>query len=40
METARLVCKDHGDDERYTLAYTRNPQPAGSLPSLFAGLSG
>ncbi len=39
METARLVFEEHGDEERYALAYSRDPQPAGSLPGLFAGLS-
>ncbi len=39
MDTARRVFEEHGAEERYTLAYTRVPQPAGSLPDLFAGLS-
>ena len=39
METARLVFEEHGADERYTLAYTRDPQPAAPLPGFFTGLS-
>ena len=40
METARRVFEEHGGEERYTLAYTQDPQPAGSLPDLFNGLAG
>ena len=39
METARRVFEEHGAEERYTLAYTRDPQPVQLLPDLFAGLT-
>ena len=39
MERARLVFEDHGDDERYTLAYTAAPQPATQTTDLFEGLA-
>ncbi len=39
MDRARLVFEDHGDDERYTLAYTTQPQPAAQTSDLFAGVT-
>lgn len=39
MDRARLVFEDHGDDERYTLAYTTEPGPATQSTDLFAGLA-
>ena len=39
MDRARLVFEEHGDEERYTLAYTREPQPATLTADLFVGLS-
>ena len=39
METARLVFEDHGDTERYVLAYTATPQPATQTTDLFAGVT-
>lgn len=36
--TANLVFKDHGDAERYTLAYTTDPGPARQTTSLFDGV--
>ncbi len=39
MDTARLVFEEHGSEERYALAYTTDPQPAGPLADLFTGLS-
>lgn len=39
MERARLVFEDHGDDERYVLAYTSAPQPAGQTTDLFDGVT-
>lgn len=38
METARRVFEEHGAEERYTLAYTEEPQPAGPLADLFTGI--
>lgn len=38
LETARLVFQDHGDQERYTLAYTTDPQPARQTTDLFEGV--
>jgi len=38
MDRARLVFEDHGDDERYVLAYTTEPQPASQTTDLFAGV--
>lgn len=40
METARLVFDEHGEEERYTLAYTREPQAAALTTDLFAGIRG
>ena len=39
METARLVFEDHGDQERYLLAYTTDPQPATQTTDLFDGVT-
>ena len=39
MERARLVFDDHGDEERYALAYTTDPQPATQTTDLFAGVT-
>ncbi len=39
MDRARLVFEDHGDDERYILAYTTHPQPATQTSDLFDGLA-
>ena len=39
MERARLVFEEHGDDERYVLAYTTEPEPATQTTDLFAGVS-
>ncbi len=39
LATANLVFQDHGDDERYTLAYTTAPQPAIQTTDLFAGVA-
>jgi LmbE family N-acetylglucosaminyl deacetylase len=39
LATANLVFQDHGDDERYTLAYTTHPQPATQTTDLFEGLT-
>ncbi len=38
MDRARLVFEDHGDAERYVLAYTTDPQAAAQTTDLFAGL--
>ena len=38
MDRARLVFEEHGDDERYVLAYTADPQPATQTTDLFDGL--
>ena len=38
MLTARLLFEEHGDEERYTLAYTRTPQAAAVTSDLFEGL--
>ncbi len=40
MDRARLVFVEHGDEERYTLAYTTGPQAAVPTTDLLAGLSG
>ena len=39
MERARLLFQEHGDEERYILAYTTDPQPARQSTDLFEGLS-
>lgn len=39
MQTARIVFEEHGAKEKYTLAYTRDPQAASIVTDLFAGLS-
>ena len=39
MDRARLVFEDHGNDERYTLAYTTAPQSATQTTDLFAGVT-
>ncbi len=39
MDRARLVFEDHGDDERYVLAYTSSPQPATQSTDLFEGVT-
>ena len=39
LATANLVFEDHGDDERYILAYTTEPQPATQTTSLFTGVT-
>ena len=39
MDRARLVFEEHGEEERYVLAYTRDPQPATQITNLFAGVS-
>ncbi len=39
MERARLVFEEHGDEERYVLAYTTDPQPARQTTSLFEELT-
>ena len=36
---ARLVFEDHGNDERYVLAYTTAPQAATQTTDLFAGIT-
>lgn len=38
MDRARLVFEDHGDEERYVLAYTTDPQPARQRTDLFDGV--
>ena len=38
MDRARLVFEEHGDVERYILAYTTDPQPATQTADLFAGV--
>ena len=38
MERTRSVFEEHGKEERYTLAYTKAPQPATQTTDLFAGL--
>ncbi len=38
MDRARLVFEEHGDVERYVLAYTTEPQPATQTTDLFAGV--
>ncbi len=40
LPTANLVFQDHGDEERYILAYTTQPQPATPTTDLFAGVTG
>lgn len=39
MDRARLVFEDHGDNERYVLAYTNQPGPATQTTDLFAGVT-
>lgn len=39
MERARLVFEEHGDEERYVLAYTTEPQPATQTNDLFASVT-
>ncbi len=39
MDRARLVFEDHGNDERYNLAYTTDPQPATQTTDLFEGVT-
>ena len=39
MERAKLVFDDHGDAERYILAYTAKPQPAEQTTDLFHGVA-
>ncbi len=39
MDRARLVFEDHGDAERYILAYTTEPEPAAQTTNLFAGVT-
>ena len=39
MQTARIVFEQPGDTERYTLAYTTDPQPATQTTDLFAGVT-
>ena len=39
MERARLVFDEHGDQERYVLAYTTAPQPATQTTDLFDGVT-
>ncbi len=38
MDRARLVFEEHGDEERYVLAYTTDPQPATQTTDLFDGV--
>ena len=38
MDRARLVFDQHGDEERYVLAYTTDPQPATQTIDLFEGV--
>ena len=38
MERARLVFEEHGNEERYTLAYTSRPQAATQTHDLFDGV--
>lgn len=38
LQTADIVFKDHGAEERYVLAYTSRPQPATQGTDLFAGV--
>ena len=38
MSRANLVFDEHGNDERYVLAYTTDPQPATQTTDLFAGV--
>lgn len=40
MEATRQVFEEHGAEERYALAYAKNPQPAGPISGFFTGLSG
>ena len=40
MERARLVFEEHGEDERYVLAYSAEPQPAMQTTALFDGVTG
>lgn len=39
MERTKLVFEEHGDDERYVLAYTTDPQPATQTTDLFDGVT-
>ena len=39
MDRARLVFEEHGDEERYVLAYTTDPQPARQITDLFQGVT-
>ncbi len=39
LATANLVFEDHGDDERYVLAYTDAPQPSTQGTDLFSGVT-
>ncbi len=39
MDRARLVFEEHGDEERYVLAYTTEPQPARQTTDLFEGVA-
>lgn len=39
MQTALTVFETHGDEERYVLAYTTEPQPATQTADLFEGLN-
>lgn len=38
MDRARFVFEEHGDAERYVLAYTTQPQPATQTSDLFLGV--
>ena len=40
MDRARLVFEQHGDEERYVLAYTTEPQPAQQIDDLFLNVTG
>lgn len=39
MDLANTVFETHGDDERYVLAYTTDPQPATQTTDLFEGVT-
>lgn len=39
MDRARLVFEEHGETEKYVLAYTTSPQPARQITDLFDGVS-
>lgn len=39
MDRARLVFEEHGDEERYVLAYTTEPQPATQTTDLFEAVN-